>query len=203
MPALAASADGAYIFAALENDAGQPVIVRATRPDEAGDPITFAEAYAPAAGTAGNVASVPGNADRMYFYGNFGSGVQVIKHTISGPTNTNISPSGLTTKVVNALAVDPGDPDHIIITVNTDQDLLETRDGGTNWSTLNAALGFNATALVVNWQSFPEYDIVFTAGQVTAVSRLLYSPNSGATMSNITGTALDDTTNVVSLELGY
>jgi hypothetical protein len=202
MASIAATADGAYVYMALENDSAQPVIVRAARPDNAGDVMTFEEAYAPAAGTAGNVCQVPGNPDLMLFYGNFGSGVQVVLHTVSTGAEANISPAGLTTKVVNAAAVDPNDSDHIIICVNTDQDLLETRDAGTAWTTLNSALGFDTTALAVFWQTFPEYDIIYAVGQVTAAALLKYSPNSGASLSDITGGTMS-TPDVSSLELGY
>lgn len=202
MAALAPTADGDYIFLALENTSAQPVIVKATRPDDAGDSPTFTEAYAPAAGTAGNVCQAPGNADLMLFYGNFGTDVTVILHTVSTVTNTDISPASLGAKVVNAAAVDPSDSDHIIICVGTDQDLLETRDAGDTWDTLNATLGFDATALAVHWQSFPEYDIIYAVGQVTGAAQLTYSPNSGASLSDITGGGMS-AANVASLELGY
>jgi hypothetical protein len=202
MAAIAPTADGEFIFLALEDTSAQPVIIKATRPDAAGDAITFTEAYAPAAGTAGNVAAVAGNADLMLLHGNFGSGVQVVMHTVSTGGNANISPAGLTTKVVNAAAVDPSDSDHIIVCVNTDQDLLETRDGGANWIDLNTVLGFDATALAVHWQTFPEYDIIYVVGQVTGAAQLTYTPNSGSSLSDITGGTMS-AANVASLELGY
>jgi hypothetical protein len=199
MSAITVSADGNYIFLALENASGQPVIARCAHADLS----AWTAAYNPAAGTAANVAQVPGNADLMLFYGNFGSGVQVILHTVSSGANTNISPTGLTTKVVNGLAVNPSNADEIIITINTDQDLLRTIDAGANWVSLNAALGFNATALAVVWQAEIEKHRVYAAGQVTGAANLLYSPNSGTYFSNITGANLVAATNVAGLEVGY
>lgn len=191
--------DGAYIYMALENASGQPVIVRCAVDNLA----AFTAVYAPGAGTAGNVINVPSNPDLMLFYGNFGSGVQVVRHVVSTGVETNISPTGLTTKVVNCLAVNPSNADEIIITVNTDQDLLWTDDGGVAWVTLNAALGFSATGLAVHWQSEEEYHIIYVAGQVTGVSALRYSPNTGDTLSDFTGATLNATADVSGLELGY
>lgn len=94
MASMCTNADGNYIFMALEDGSGFQIIAKASRSDL----MTWEAVYSPGAGTAANVLPVPSNPDLMLFYGNFGSGVQVVKHTISTITNTNISPSGLTTK---------------------------------------------------------------------------------------------------------
>jgi len=194
MPAIATSADGAYIYLALEDASGFPAFVRAAR--EALE--TWDSVYAPGAGSAANVASVPGNADKMLFYGYFGSGVQVISHTISTQAEVNISPAGLTTKIVNALAVNPSDPNEIIIATGTDQDLLHTTNLGTAWTTIYATLGFNATALAVQWD---DPNRVFIAGYDGVDVDLLYTPNAGAFVSDESGAALKAALNVVSVEL--
>jgi hypothetical protein len=200
MSAIATSADGEYLFMACEDaSTGFPVIVREARDT----PGTFTAAYSPGAGAAANVAQVLGNPDQMLFYGNFGTDVVVIRHTVSTGANEDISPASLGAKVVNGLAVNPANADEIIITVNTDQDLLHTDDAGANWETYNAALGFDATALVVLWQVEAEYHLIYAAGQVTGAARLLYSPNNGAYLSNITGANLVAAANVVGLEAGY
>lgn len=199
MPALATTADGAYIYLALEDASGYPVIARCSRDDLS----AFVAAYAPGAGSAGNVAAVPANADQMLFYGNFGSGVQVVSHVVSTGAETNISPSGLSTKVVNGLAVNPSDPNEIIVTVNTDQDILSTIDGGATWGTENGAVAFDPTALAVLWQSAEEYHIVYTAGQITSAAELRYSPNTGNTLLDATGANLAAADQVVGLEAGY
>ena len=67
MSAIATSAEGAYIFLALEDGSGFPVIVRALRSDLS----TWSSAYSPGAGSAANGASVPPNSDKMLFYGYF------------------------------------------------------------------------------------------------------------------------------------
>lgn len=195
MPAIATSADGAYVYLALENTSGFPVFVRAARTDL----FTWEAVYAPGVGSAANVASVPGNADRMLFFGYMGSGIQVVSHVISTGVETNISPAGLTTKIVNCLVPNPSDPDELAITVNTDFDLLLSANLGTSWATLYASLTFNATGLAIKWD---ELATVFVAGYDGADVDLLYSPNAGDSVADVSGAALKAALNVCSLELG-
>lgn len=155
---------------------------------------SFTAAYEPGAGTAANVLDEPDNDDKMLFYGNFGSGVQVIEHTISTVGNANISPSGLTTKVINGLDNNPNDEDDIWVTVNTDQDLLRTVNGGGAYSTKNAALGITPTALVV--LSFPDKILI---GGHNGTTQLLYSSDEGATFTDQAGATLGAVANIVSI----
>ena len=195
MAAIATSADGAYIFMALEDTSGFPVIVKCSRDDLA----TFTAAYDPGAGTAGNVASVPGNPDLMLLFGNFGTDVTVILYTISTATPADISPPGLGAKVVNTLAVNPSNAEEIMITVDTDQDFLFTQDQGATRETLNAALGFDATALHVRWPGGYEENIGYVAG-TPAASQLLFSPNEGADFDDIAPPDLDNAGGIVGVE---
>lgn len=194
MSAIAVSQNGNHIFLALENESGFPVIVKTTRADLS----TFTVAYNPAAGTAANV--VAAGEDTMLFYGNFGSGVQVIKHTVSSGANANISPTGLTTKVANCLAVNPSDTNEIWLTVNTDQDLLRTLDQGATWETLNAALGFSATAMLVFWEGEYELDRGYIAGNVSGTEELLYTVDEGDSYGDYAGAALGAVADVVGLD---
>ena len=195
MAAIATSADGAYIFMALENSSGQPVIVKCSRDDLA----TFTAAYDPGAGTSGNVASVPGNPDLMLFYGNFGTDVTVILYTISTDTPADISPASLGAKVVNTLAVNPSNAEEIMITVDTDQDFLFTQDQGQTWETLSATLGFDATALHVRWPGGYEENIAYIGG-TPAASQLLFTPNEGAEFDDIAPPDLDNAAGIVGVE---
>jgi len=180
------------IFMALEDGSALPLIVKSTL----ADPGTFSTVYEPGAGTAANVIT-SGDPDIVYFYGNFGSGVQVIKHTISTLTNTNKSPAGLTTKVVNGMDVNPDDANELWITVNTDQDLLKSTTGGTSWSSINAALGLNPTALKVIW---PDSQKILVAGNDGTDTKLLYSTDGGVAFTNIVTVAgLTDSANIVAL----
>jgi hypothetical protein len=194
MSAIAISADGDNIFLALEDTSGFPVIVKAARSDLS----TWSAVYEPGAGSAANVASVPGNSDKILFYGYFGSGIQVVSHTISTVANVNISPAGLTTKVVNTLCPNPSDPNEFIITVNTDADLLHTDDLGATYTTLYATLGWDATAVAVRWD---DPDRVYIGGYDGADVDLLYSPNAGSTVTDESGAALKAALNITSIEV--
>lgn len=196
MSAIAVSADGNYIFLALEDSGGDQLIVRTERADLS----LFSAAYSPAAGSAGNVAQVPANPDEMLFHGNFDTDVTVILHTISTGANSDVSPASLGAKVVNTLRCNPGDGDEWECTVDTDQDLLHTTDAGT-YTALDSALGFDATALAVLWsgQYFPHRH--FVAGEVGAGDLdLLCSPNEGASDTNVEGATVGAADGIVSLE---
>lgn len=198
MPALATNADGNYIFMAVEDEStGNQLIVKAARADLS----TWSVAYEPGAGSASNVAAVPGNPDLMLFYGNFDTDVTVILYTISTDTATDISPASLGAAAVNTLAVNPSNSDEIIITVNTSEDLLYTSDGGDNWATWNAALGFDATALWVLWSGQYEPYRIFTAGDDGATLNLLYSPNEGISFDDKAGATLGALANVTNIEV--
>lgn len=199
MAAMCTNLDGNYVFVALEDvDTGFPVIVKASRLDLS----TWSIIYNPGAGSAANIWPCRSNPDLMFFYGNFGSGIQVIRHTISTITNTNISPSGLTTKVVNTLEDNPSNASEIVITVNTDQDLKYTLDGGATWSNWDAALGFNATALKVMWSGAYSEHRYFVAGQVGVGNLdLLYSPNEGVSDSNRENASLAAKANITNVEV--
>lgn len=197
MAAIATSADGSQIFLALEDGGGAQVVLKAARSALS----TWTAAYEPGGGTAANVASVPEDSDAMLFYGNFGTDVTVIKHAITAGTNTDISPASLGAKVVNTLSVDPSNSDEIVITVDTDQDLKNTVDGGTTWTDWDAALGFSATALYTLWSGayFPHR--YFVAGDNTTTLDILYSPNEGSFSSDVSGATVGALTNISGLDV--
>ena len=185
MSAITASADGAYLFLALEDGDGLPIILRAARSDLA----TWSVVYppGPGAGSAVNVASVPSDPDRVLFYGNFGTDAVVIRHAIAAETNTDLSPASLGSAIVNTLAVDPSDANRIVITVNTARDLKYTEDGGVTWINWDDALGLDATALALLWSG--EYGLhrLFVCGQVTGAAVIYYSPNQAAAYGDFSG----------------
>lgn len=196
MAAICTTSDGAYIFLALEDSGtGNQVITKVARTDLS----SWTAAYEPGGGSAANVAA-SGNPDRVYFYGNFGSGIQVVKHTVSTGANANVSPTGLTTKVVNCLAVNPSDADELIITVNTDQDVMHSTDAGANWETWDATLAFDATALFALWSGAYELHRYFVAGDVAGTIQLKYSPNEGSSDADQAGAALGAVANVCGVE---
>jgi hypothetical protein len=196
MAAIATNADGNTLFLALEDGSGNPVIVSAARSDL----TTWTAVYEPGAGSAANLVAVPSDADAMLFYGNFGTDVTVIKHTISTGTNTDISPSSLGAKEVNTLAVNPSNADEIVIGIDTDQDLEYTDDGGTTWTEWDNALGGDATALWVLWSGayFPHRYFVGLDNATTL--DILYSPNEGASDTDVSGATVGALTNISALE---
>lgn len=194
MPAIAITSDGKYIYLALENLSGVPIIVRCQQDDLA----TFEAAYQPGAGSAANVRQVPSNPNRMLFYGNFGSNVEVIEHTPSSGVNSDISPPSLGSNVVNGLDVNPNNENEILITVNGSQDLLRTTDKGDNWTTLNSNLGINPTAIAVVW---PDSLKLFIAGNTGSETRLLWSTDRGSSFTNQAGSALGAAANITNVEL--
>lgn len=198
MGTIAVSADGNYVFLALERTTGEQVIAKAARSDLS----SWSAAYAPGGGSAANVAPVPSNPDKMVFFGNFGTDVGVILHTISTPANSDISPASLGAKVVNTLQVSPSDENEIIATIDTDQDIVHTADGGaTAWTTLSATLGFDATALWALWSGVYYPHRLFVAGDNGTNLDLLYSPNEGADFQDFAGATLGAAADICGVEI--
>ena len=193
MAAIATDLNGTYIFAALEDSSGHQAILRA----EASDLSTWTAVYQPGAGSAANV--IPAGEGYMLFYGNFGTDVGLIRHTISGGTNTDISPNSLGSKVVNCAAVNPHNENEIMITVGTDQDVLHSDDAGSTWTTLENALGFNATALAPIWDLYNRPHEVLVAGHNGANIDIRFTPNDFASSTNVEGSL--STSNITNIEV--
>lgn len=186
--AIAPSSDGAYVFVALEeNTSGDQYVFSVTRPVTGSAP-TVAPVYEPAGGSAAGVATVPGNPDKMLFFGNFGTDIGVIMHTISTGANTDISPSSIGTDVIIWAAVDPSDADHIVAINDTDSDLLETTDGGTTWTTLDASLPVTSvTGAFWLWSGAYFTDRGFIGGGDGVDEHLAYTPNEASGWREDTG----------------
>ena len=199
MAAIATTADGEYIYLALDLvSSGTPLILRCSRSSLA----TFTVVFLPVAGTACNILPDPSDPDRMLFYGNFAPDITVVSHVVSTDAETNISPPGLGANEVNCLAVDPNNPLEIWATVTGTQDLLRTIDGGANWTTLDNALGFDPTAMAILFGSETEYHIGYIAGDNLTDLDLLYTANEGAAFRDYAGAALGAETNICGVEIG-
>lgn len=185
----AVAISGEYIYLALQDGLGQPVVIRTTT----GDPATFETVYNPLSGSAVNVKAAGGY---VFFYGDFGADVKIIRHTVADLTNTDISPASLGTAVVNALDVNPDNAGEIWCVVNTAQDLLRTINGGTAWTTKNSSLGLNATGLKVLW---PNPDKILIVGNTGSQTRLIYSSNQGNSFSDVSSSALHSAANIAAL----
>ncbi len=198
MPAICTSGNGNYIYMALEDvTTGDQFIVEA-----AADDLTFWEAiYTPEAGSAGNVIPMAANPDKVIFYGNFGTDVTLLIWDSANRTLTDISPSSLGAKVVNTCQTNPANEDEIIITVDTDQDLLYSDDGGSTWTTWDATLGFDATALAGIWSSQYAPHRYMVAGDAGADLDLLYSGNQGNQSKNLEAAGLAAQVDICSVEV--
>ncbi len=197
MAAIVTDASGDNIFLALEDSSGNQLVAKAARSDLS----TFTIVYEPGAGSACNVAMVPSEPDSIYFYGNFGTDVTVLKHTVSTGAESDISPASLGAKEVNTLAVNPSDADELVIGVDTDEDLKYSDDGGSSWSDWDATLGFDATALAVLWSGAYMQHRYFVAGDNATTLDILYSPNQGNNDTDVSGATVGALTNISALEV--
>lgn len=194
MAAITFSADGANVYIAAEGNTGDQVIFGAA----ASDLSAWAKTYEPLAGSAANVLADPANPDQMFFYGNFGTNVVLLRYDISAATTTDLSPASQGSNAANGLAINPSNPDELVLGIGTAQDLKYSNDGGATWSDWDAALGLDPTALAVLWSGAYAYHRYFVAGQVTGAAELDYSPCEGLSSANVTGSLA--AANIVSLE---
>lgn len=199
MSILETSQDGAFVFVALEDDAtGNQLIFKITRPTST-TPTTVT-AYEPGGGSAGNVAQT-GDPDRMIFHGNFGTDIGVIDHAIAAATNTDITPTSIGADEIMPLAVDPSDLNHMVAINKTDQDALETDDLGANWTTLNAALGVDVTAMGIMFfgSMFPFGG--FIGGDDGVDENLSYTPNEFSGLRDDASAALKAVSSITGIDL--
>lgn len=158
--------------------------------------------YNPGAGSAANVKGILSNEWGMFFHGNFNTDVVILLHVINpttgGETTTDLSPASLGAKVANTMKVNPSGVGEAWATINTDQDLLRTIDAGSNWTALDAALGYDPTALEVLWSGANWPDRSFIAGKPASV-QLDYSPNELADKNDQASAALAAVANICSV----
>ncbi len=197
--AIETNQSGIFLFVALEGDTtGDQKIIKITRPTSTVP--TMVIAYNPASGTNGNIAKT-GDPDRMVFHGNFGTDIGVIDHAIAAGTNTDISPTSIGAKLIQPLRVDiPSDVDHIIAINRDDQDAIETEDGGSNWSTLNAALGQTVDAMAAEFYGQYAPFLTTFGGNDGADENLEYSPNEFVSLREDTSAALKAVGSIVSVD---
>lgn len=194
---IAVAADGESIFFALEEDvSGNQVILKATRPASP----TVSIAYAPGAGSAGNVFAT-GDRDTVIFGGNFATDVGVINHAVDAGTNTDISPSSIGADIISPIVIDPTDATHIVAINKTDEDALETTNGGTSWATLTATLGIQVVGLAVAFfgKFFP-FGAIY-GGNDGVDENVRYTPNEFSSTREDTVAALQAAGNITGIDL--
>lgn len=196
MSKLETSQDGVFLFAALEDNAtGNQLIFKITRPTST-TPTTVT-AYEPGAGSSGNIAPT-GDPNRMIFHGAFGGGDAVVDHAIVAGTNTEIG-NGAETQ---PLAVDPSDVSHIVAYDTAVEEIAETENGGSSWSTLNNSLApspLDAMAFIFFGAYFPFGG--FLGGNDSVDEYLGYSPNEFSGVREDTSAALKAVGSIVSIDI--
>ncbi len=138
----------------------------------------FSTVFNPGAGTAINVFATPGN---FIFYGAFGVNYNVVRYVRSTDTITDISIPGIGNNAVNALIRNNTDGGLYAI-VDTSQALYHFASGV--WSIVNATLGIDGTDIL---GSFAEVDKLYLAGKGAVNGELLFSPDEGVTIQDVTG----------------
>lgn len=154
--------------------------------------------YDPQAGSAANVDMVPANEWGIFLFGNFDTDVVLLLYDVNEGTVTDLSPGTLGAKVVNALKVNPTGVGEAWATVDTDQDLIRTQDAGATWPALDAAMGFDPTALDVLWSGGFALDRGFIAGKPASVE-LQYTPSEGADKQDLANAGLAAVANICSI----
>lgn len=194
MSIMSVNGDGYYLFLALEDSSGFQVVVRANR----GLFTEWSAVYEPGAGNAGNVAIIASNPDAVFMHGNFDTDVVILTHTISTDANADLSPGTLGAKVCNTLKVNPSGVGEAWATIDTDQDLIRTQDAGVTWPVLDAALGFDPTALDILWSGGYALDRGFIAGKPASVE-LQYTPSEGADKQDLANAGLAAVADICSI----
>jgi len=171
--------DGDMLYLALYDTAtAQPRLVSVALPLD-GAASMGSSIFSSGAGTAINV-RCNSVGDSLAVSGHFGANEQVETSDDGGITWADIDPGTWAANLAEPLVVDPLTLDEVLIAL-TPQSIIETVDGGTTWTTLNAAVGFSpgAMAKLVNGDEM----IIGDDG----ANVILYSPNRGVTTAVVTG----------------
>lgn len=200
MAAITYSNDGTNIFLAAEVAAtGDQVVLKGL----VSDLDIWTEAYSPVDGSAGNVKASTNDPDTMFFYGNFGTDVVIIKHAIAAGTNTDVSPASVGAREINSLDGNPtplyDGSIELICHIDTAADIVYSDDTGVTWSTLTGSSALtSANDIEVIWRGtyYPHAYIV--AGFVFVGPAIYLSPNAGANQIDVIDTIT--TTNICSIE---
>lgn len=162
------------------------------------DLTNWGKAYAPGAGSAANVRMIPANEWGIFIHGNLDTDVVILLYDAGLETVTDLSPGTLGAKVCNALESNPSGIGEAWATINTDEDLIRTQDAGATWPALDAAMGFDPTALDVLWSGGYALDRGFIAGKPASVE-LQYTPSEGADKQDQANAGLAAVANICSI----
>lgn len=201
MSMLKATADGAFLFIALEDDAtGFQLIFKIVRPTSSTPTTTLV--YEPGGGSAGNITPTTDN-DLVIFNGNFNTDVGVIRHAITAGTNTDITPATIGADVIQPAEVDPNFTGGILVWNDTDSDLLETEDAGVSWTTLRSDAGLIAASSLGGMDvlfkgNFQDHNI-YVVGDGGSGVKVYESLDKGTTLTALENAALNTAADVVGI----
>lgn len=116
-----------------------------------------------------------------------GVGPQLFESRDSGASWTLVA--NLSGQRIDAIAIDPGDTQHLVVVGHLDARVQESFDGGASWMRLDSGLAYSGElrALVVDWLAQPRAIHVGTAAGVyvkAASSQWSLMPGSGALAVN-------------------
>jgi len=178
----------------IYDNLNNPIVVRANLPlveDHVGTRI-----FNPGAGDSVNVKCTEYTGERVIVSGYFGDNEQTELSTDGGTILSGIDPGTWAANRAQPISIDPNDDNHILLALDGLDDLVETEDAGT-WTTLDAALPYNVSAMGILDIDPNEIVIARTdAGEAL----IHHSPNNGATWTDITG-ALDITAGIAAVEV--
>jgi hypothetical protein len=192
--ALDVDGDGDLLYMGIYDNLNNPIVVRANLPlveDHVGTRI-----FNPGAGDSVNVKCTEYTGERVVVSGYFGNNEQTELSTDGGTTLSGIDPGTWAANRAQPISIDPNDDNHILLALDGLDDLVETEDAGT-WTTLDAALPYNVSAMGI--LDIDPNEIVIARTDAGA-ALIHHSPNNGATWTDITG-ALDVTAGIAAVEV--
>ena len=191
------SSSNNLFFALEEESTGNQVIIKYDILSE-----QFNTVYDPQAGDCSNVIRLGTDLDNMLFFGNFGTDVKLIKHTISTLNNSDISPASLGSNLLQPVESDPLDSNHIIAIDQDSEDVLESLDLGSNWNTINNAIGGLVLAIKMLWNNIYYPDNGFIGLYDGVDTALFFTPNNFENTREDSSAALQSASDIVSLDIG-
>ncbi len=169
-------ADGSFLYIAVLDNSGFPALIKiATSLSADGSSV-----FAPGAGTDIGVQCGRFDSGIVYVAGDFGGTDVVEKSVDSGAIFTVIDPATFGT--VETFIVGPDSDNRVLVSDVTNDDIQQTIDGGTVWTAINSAVGF---------------DIVSMARLDRNVQEMVLGAKSAATLNiNYTVNSGDDTEDI-------
>lgn len=199
MASIITTPNGQFIFLALEQPVtGQRVVLYQAILFPLIETHFIALADSGAVG-ATNVAMIPDDPFKIIIHGDLDdTGISVYEYDIVLDTLTDRSPTGAAAgKPVNTLVINPIDGLEMICTVDGDQDLFHTINGGTSWTLLNGAIGLDATAIAAVFRT-GLFNEIFVAGHPVN-QNLFYSDDGGTSLTDIADAGLAAIANITNI----